>query len=110
MVKKLKSVGSVGLALSILFYLAILVLPMNVEAETIEGITYNVNSTFSGNLKFLIGKKVSVTIDSGKTFTGFIKDVGYHLVHLEKLEGKEYFDALIQIKNITAIDTRFRNM
>lgn len=114
MVQQSKLVGSVGLALSILFYLTILVLPMDLEAKTevvaIEGVSYNVNSSLTDNLKFLIGKKVSVTIDSGKTFTGFIKEVGNHLVHLEKLEGKEYFDALLRIENITAIDTIFRNI
>jgi hypothetical protein len=51
---------------------------------------------------------VVVTLNSGKTFTGNVKDVGNHLLHLEKLEGKEYFDALIVIQDISAVDTRFR--
>jgi small nuclear ribonucleoprotein (snRNP)-like protein len=62
------------------------------------------------NLKSLIGKKISVTLDSGKTFTGFVKAVGEHLLHLEKLDGKEYFDALLRIENISAIDTRIRDI
>jgi hypothetical protein len=52
---------------------------------------------------------VTVSIVSGKTLTGVVKKVGIHLVHLEKLEGKDYFDALIRIENISAIEARFRN-
>lgn len=73
-----------------------------------EGVSYNVNSSILDNLKSLVGKKVEVVLTSGKTFTGIVKEVGTHLVHLEKLEGKEYFDALIVIENISALDSRFR--
>ena len=51
-----------------------------------------------------------MTLDSGKTFVGIVKEVGNHLMWLEKLEGKEFFDALIRINSITAIDTRFRDL
>ncbi len=88
-------------------------LPTEAEAKSkvvaIEGISYNVNSSLADNLKSLIGKKVYVTLDSGKTFAGSVKEVGNHLMHLEKLDGKDYFDALIRIENISAIDTRFRD-
>jgi len=114
MTKKSKLSGSVGLVLATLMYIAILALPMEAEAKTttvaIEGISYNVSVSLTDNLKSLIGKKISVTLDSGKTFTGFVKEVGEHLVHLEKLDGKEYFDALLRIENISAIDTRFRDI
>lgn len=114
MMKKSKMFGSVGLVLTTLLYVTILVLPMEAEAKTttvaIEGISYNVSFSLTDNLKSLIGKKISVTLDSGKTFTGFVKEVGEHLMHLEKLEGKEYFDALLRIENISAIDTRFRDI
>ena len=107
-------VGFVGLALPILFYVTILVLPMEVEAKAkvvaIEGISYNVNFSLADNLKSLIGKKVSVTLDSGKTFIGLVKEVGNHLIHLEKLAAKEHFDALLRIEKISAVDTRFRKI
>jgi len=114
MMKKSKIVVSVGLALTIIFYVAVFMLPAEAEAKTeivaIEGISYSVNSSLSDNLKSLIGKKVYVTLDSGKTFTGFVKEVGDHLMHLEKLEGKDYFDALLRIEDISAIETRFREI
>ena len=114
--KKAKMVGSVGLALTILFYLTVLMLPAEAEAQAkpkvvaIEGIGYNVNSSMADNLKSLVGKKVYVSLDSGKNFAGFVKEVGNHLMHLEKLDDKDYFDALLRIENISAIETRFRNI
>lgn len=74
----------------------------------VEGVNYNVNASMADNLKSLTGKRIVVTLNSGKAFTGNVKEIGNHLVHLEKLEGKEYFDALILIQDISAIDTRFR--
>ena len=78
------------------------------EGSKTEEISYDVNSSLADNLKSLMGKKVYVSLDSGKSFAGFVKEVGNHLIHLEKLDGKDYFDALIQIENINAIDTMFR--
>jgi small nuclear ribonucleoprotein (snRNP)-like protein len=114
MMKKSRMVGSVGLVLAILLNVTIFMLPTEAKAKTkvvaLEGISYNVNSSLADNLKSLVGKKVYVTLDSGKTLSGFVKEVGNHLMHLEKLDGKDYFDALIRIENISAIDTRFRNV
>jgi small nuclear ribonucleoprotein (snRNP)-like protein len=74
---------------------------------SIEGVSYNVNGSLQDNLKSLIGKKVYLTLGSGKTFTGIIKEVGDHFVHVEKLDGKEYFEALIRIENICAVEAQF---
>ena len=107
-------VGFVGLALAIVFAATILMLPAGADAKSevvaIEGVSYNVNSSLADNLKSLVGKKVYVSLDSGQTFVGFVKEVGNHLMHLEKLEGKDYFDALLRLENIIAIDTRFRDI
>ncbi len=112
--KKSKMVGSAALALTILFCATVLMLPTQAEAKSkvvaIEGISYHVNSSLADNLGSLIGKKVSVTLDSGQTFTGLVKEVGEHLKKKKKLEGKDYFDALLRIENISAIDTRFRDI
>ncbi|MFH0726012.1 MAG: hypothetical protein V2B19_06630 [Pseudomonadota bacterium] len=103
----------VGVLLLVLGFISAPLLSARAEAEnkpvTIEGIGYNVNSSMADNLKTLTGKVVYISLDSGKTFTGIVKAVGDQLVHVEKLEGKEYFDALISIQGIRAIDTRFRD-
>jgi len=76
----------------------------------VQGVSYNVDASMGDNLKALNGKRVYVTLNSGKTFTGLVKKVGEHLIHIEKLVGKEYFDALIRIQDISAIDTMFRKL
>ena len=77
------------------------------KVVAIEGMSYNVDASLEENLKSLDGKKVSVACVSGKTFSGFVKKVGNHLIHLEKLDGKDYFDALIRIENICAVEAQF---
>ncbi|MHC1743030.1 MAG: hypothetical protein AB9873_08365 [Syntrophobacteraceae bacterium] len=91
----------------------VLTLPLTVHAQqakvpATEGMSYNANSSMADNLKALTGKKVSIHLGGGKTLTGVVKEVGSNLVQLEKLEGKEFFDALVTISAIEAIDTRFR--
>ena len=76
----------------------------------IEGVAYSVSSTLAENLKALRGKKVSVIVDSGATITGIVKEIGDHLIHLEKLDNKDFFDALVRIDEIKAIETRFREI
>ncbi len=74
----------------------------------VEGIGYNVSQSMADNLNPLIGKKVYIHLDSGEILSGFIKDIGPHLVHLEKLDQRNFFDALIQMDHIIAVDTQFR--
>lgn len=78
------------------------------KVAPVVGAAYNVGSALMDNLKQLTGQRASLTLSSGKVFTGSIKEVGQHLVHLEKLQGKEYFDALIRIEDVSAVEIRFR--
>lgn len=107
-----KTLSLFGVAVALLALAAFFTLSQDVAAKSrtvaIEGMSYDVNSSMADNLTGLIGKKVSVTLASGAKFTGFVKTVGDHLIHLEKLEEKDYFDALIRIENISAIDAMFR--
>lgn len=101
-----------GFALFVLIFGNLIALPeiANAKQETVavDGAGYNVTTSLSNNLRLYKGKKVTLTLDSGKTMAGTVKDVGDQLVHLEKIEGKEYFDALIRIDSINSIDARFR--
>ena len=112
--KKLTTIAPYGVFPAFLVVVAIFMLSLDASAKTnivaVSGTSYNVNFSLQDNLKSLIGKNVYLTLDSGKTFAGFIKEVGDHLVHLEKLDGKTYFDALIRIEDISAIDTKFRDV
>lgn len=85
-------------------------LPGSAEAKVVmvQGAGYNVKAGMKDNLQPLVGKKVQVTLASGNAFTGMVKEVGDHMVHMEKLDGNEFFDALICIDSINVITTRFR--
>lgn len=80
------------------------------ESKTVlvDGAGYRVDDSMAENLRSHAGKKVTVILESGTVMVGQVKDVGKKLLYLEKLEGKEYFDALIRIDEVVAIDTRFR--
>ncbi len=78
------------------------------ELVPVDGASYNVNAPLADNLKTLVGKKVYVHLDSGTTLIGYVKETGNHFMHLEKLDRKDFFDALIAIEHIIAIDTQFR--
>ena len=112
--KKTKIPSSTAIAIAILLLVVFFALSAQVEAKSkvlaIEGMGYNVDASLEDNLKSLVGKKVLVTIVSGETLSGFVKNVGNHLIHLEKLGGKEYFDALIRIENICAVEAQFREI
>lgn len=101
-----------GLVLSLLVLGSLLTLPSPAAAEVVElpGLTYQVNASMADNLKALTGRKVRLNLLGGVSLTGNVKAVGNELLHLEKLEGKEYFDALVRISEITSFDTRFRDM
>jgi small nuclear ribonucleoprotein (snRNP)-like protein len=60
------------------------------------------------NLIALKGKTVAVSLSSGQTMTGVVKEVQNNLLHLEKLSQKEFFDALIRVDQIIAIEVRVR--
>ena len=72
------------------------------------GIKYTINASMMENLSALTGQNVMITLEGGKMLSGQVKSVGAHLIHLEKIKGKEFFDALIRIENIQAIEARFR--
>jgi hypothetical protein len=76
----------------------------------VEGVRFDVGFTMKDNLKSLIGKDVHVHLRDGKTLQGFVKSVGDALVHVEKLAGRDFFDALVKIEDISAIEVKFRDI
>lgn len=80
-------------------------------AAAVEGAKFDTDSSIKDNLKIYIGKDVVIHLRSGKSIQGYVKAVGDHLVHIEKLaSGRDFYDALIRIEDITAIEAKFREM
>lgn len=62
------------------------------------------------NLKGFSGKDVFVHLRSGKTLQGYVKAVGNDIVHLEKLAGRYFYNPLIRIEDISAMEAKFRDL
>ncbi|MBF0319660.1 MAG: hypothetical protein HQL01_07655 [Nitrospirae bacterium] len=50
-----------------------------------------------------MGKRVMVKTDSGEAIEGTVAMVGDQVVHLSKLSGKDFYDAVIRIDKITSV-------
>jgi hypothetical protein len=80
------------------------------SAAAVPGANFEVSFSMKENLKIYIGKDVLIHLRSGKTFEGYVKAVGDQFVHVEKLSGRDFYDALIRIDDISAIEAKFRDM
>lgn len=102
----------IGFAGIFLFIIILFSFPQEAAAGgkiiSIEGVSYNVDFPLVENLRTLIGKKVFVHLDSGLTLNGKVKEIGTHLMHLEEIQGRDFFDSLIRMDHIVAVDTQFR--
>lgn len=107
---KRKSLLVTGFALIALLMVNLLVMVQTVQAagETKEYVQFNAAIPLADNLMILKGKTVTVYLSSGQTMTGIVKDVKDHLLHLEKLSQKDFYDAIIRLELISAVEARVR--
>jgi hypothetical protein len=89
--------------------------PLLLQAQTktataVEGVKFDTAMSLTDNLKAFSGKNVYVHLKSGKTMQGYVKSVDGSLLHLEKLAGRDFYDALVRIEDISAIEAKFRDM
>ena len=70
---------------------------------------FDVNRSSADNLLQFKGKAVTITMTSGQTVTGSVKEVKNGMLHLERLAQKEYYDSVIMLDQICAIEARVRN-
>ena len=71
---------------------------------------FNLNYSMADNLLLFKGKYVFVTLTSGSTFKGYVKDVNNGMLHLEKISSHNYFDALILVNDIAAFEAQMRGL
>jgi len=55
-----------------------------------------------------VGKQVTLELDSGEELSGTVRTVGEHVVHVEKISGKEFFDAIVDLEEVAAVILRVR--
>jgi len=77
-----------------------------VQASFADEIIIKAGDTLQSFLETQKGKKVTVRLSGGEELTGTVTTVTKELLHLGKLSGKEYFDAIIDIPKISAMVIR----
>jgi hypothetical protein len=64
------------------------------------------NATVLGVLQGSVGKGVELHLRSGEKLGGKVAQVTDNVVHLSNLAGAEYFDAFVDVKDISAVVVR----
>jgi hypothetical protein len=64
------------------------------------------NATVAGILQGSTGKSVELHLRSGQKMGGKVAQVTDNIVHLSNLTGAEYFDAFIDVKDVSAVVVR----
>jgi hypothetical protein len=63
-------------------------------------------TTVAGILQGSTGKSVELHLRSGEKMGGKVAQVTDNIIHLSNLTGAEYFDAFIDVKDVTAVIIR----
>lgn len=71
-----------------------------------EKATLQPNATVISLLQGSAGKSVELHLRSGEKMGGKVAQVTDNIVHLSNLTGAEYFDAFIDVKDISAVVVR----
>jgi hypothetical protein len=82
--------------------------PAMVSAQEVK-YELKVSAKLSDVLVENTGKRVALKLVSGEEVEGTVTSVGNALVHVSKLTGKEFYDAVIGLDKITAIRMRMRD-
>ena len=83
--------------------IAALFLTVQITAAAEEGTAFNAFIGMKENLLLNVGKRISVRLTAGEAIEGTIVKVGDQSVHLSKLSGRDYYDAIVRIDRIEAI-------
>ena len=55
-----------------------------------------------------VGKRVIVRMETGENLEGTVTKVGELVVHIAKLSGKDFYDAVVRIDRISAVSFKVR--
>jgi len=111
---KRSTVGSMLIVITVavmVLGISIFVMPKTVSAadtESKEIAKFNVGTTMAFNLASLKGKTITVTLSSGQTLTGVVSDAKDNLLHLTRITQREFYDALVAINHISAIEMKVK--
>ena len=55
-------------------------------------------------------KSAYIILHSGKEYYGIIKEIGLHCLVLEQTAGRDYYDAIIRIADISSVEIQVRGL
>jgi len=106
--KKNLLVSGVMVAALLMTSLTFAIHSVQAAGEGKQFVQLNSGISLADNLTALKGKAATVFLSSGQSMTGIVKDVNANILHLEKISEKEFYDALIRVDMISAIEARVR--
>lgn len=75
----------------------------NVFADDQKYELKSASATVKDILSENINKRVIVRMDTGDTLEGTVSKVGDSLVHLSKISGRDFYDAVVRMDKISAV-------
>jgi phytoene dehydrogenase-like protein len=88
---------------------AIVVLAGLSSLASAQGVTVAAGTTIESILVAQQGKKVTLKLGPNDELSGTVKVVTKDVVLLSELTGREFFDAVVDIKSVKAVIVRARN-
>ena len=71
--------------------------------------TLNASAEMKDILSENVGKRVAIRLASGEEIEGTVTTVGKTLVHISRLTGKDFYDAVVSIDRIAAVRIKARD-
>jgi hypothetical protein len=105
---KILLVSGVVLAALLMTILTVSIQPVQAAGEAKQFVQLNARIPLADNLAALKGKTATIYLASGQSMAGIVKDMKDNVLHLEKISQKEFYDALIRVDMISAIEARVR--
>jgi len=93
------------------FVMVLCVVALQVTAATAvyaEAPVVKAGDTLNSVLEGYKGKRVTIRLQGGEELTGRVKFISKELLHLEALNGREFFDAVVDVSRIEALIVRVK--
>jgi len=94
------------------FVLALFVAALLVAGATVvfaDAPVLKSGDTLNSVLEGYKGKRVTIRLQGGEELTGRVKFINKELLHLEGLNGREFFDAVVDVSRIEALIVRVKD-
>ncbi len=107
MKRRTASLMAISLLLLIAICMAGSMHPALTSTQAKEAVQLNIHASMMENLLAMKGRAVTVTFAGGQ-LTGSVKDADNGFLHLERLSQKDFYDAIVRIDSVIAVEARVR--